>query len=291
LAQAPIRLFYVAGIVAASLVIFTGTLSYGIGARGHRDEPVLQQAEAARSGGHAPAASPPAAPATATQAVPVKPPAEKGTGTEAPAPGNAQPAAKAAPRVTQYTVAQGDTLWELAARYGVDLEDLLAANRGIDAGEIQVGQQLVIPAKTGTAVAASASAPEAESVAAYAGMFSWPVVAAVSSPFGPRWGRMHSGVDLAANMGDSIKAARDGEVLIVGEVPGYGNTVVLRHQDGTRTLYAHASKLLVKGGQKVRRGDVIALVGSTGHSTGPHLHFEIIVNNRPRDPLQLLPHH
>jgi murein DD-endopeptidase MepM/ murein hydrolase activator NlpD len=126
-------------------------------------------------------------------------------------------------------------------------------------------------------------------MAAYAGMFTWPLVAPVSSPFGPRWGGMHTGVDLAASMNEPIKAARDGEVVTVGVVPGYGNTVILRHQDGSRSLYAHASKLLVRSGQKVSRGDVIALVGSTGHSSGPHLHFEIIVNNRPRDPLALLP--
>lgn len=136
-----------------------------------------------------------------------------------------------------------------------------------------------------TPAIATGLAPERSLV----GIFAWPVNAPISSPFGPRDGRNHNGVDLAANMGDSIRAARDGEVLLSGTVPGYGLTVVLRHGDGTRTLYGHASRLLVRAGQRVKQGEAIARVGSTGRSTGPHLHFEIIVQEKPRDPLLYLP--
>lgn len=100
---------------------------------------------------------------------------------------------------------------------------------------------------------------------------------------------MHNGLDLAANMGDPIRAAKAGTVITAGEITGYGQTVILQHPDGTKTLYGHASRLLVKAGQAVKQGETIALVGSTGHSTGPHLHFEIIVNDKPQNPLLYLP--
>lgn len=120
-------------------------------------------------------------------------------------------------------------------------------------------------------------------------MYNWPVLAPISSYYGPRSGRMHSGIDLAANQGDPVRAAREGKVLVAGTLPGYGLTVILTHPDGSRTLYAHNSRLLVHSGQLVHRGDLLALVGSTGISTGPHLHFEVIINDRPRDPLLYLP--
>lgn len=125
--------------------------------------------------------------------------------------------------------------------------------------------------------------------AGLAGAFVWPVEAPISSPFGPRWGRNHNGIDLAADHGELIRASRAGEVWLAGPVEGYGLTVVIGHDDGTRTLYAHASSLLVEAGDRVEQGQPIARVGSTGRSTGPHLHFEIIVDDRPVDPLDYLP--
>lgn len=187
----------------------------------------------------------------------------------------------------QYRVEQGDTLWEIAARYGVDINELLAVNRRVgDPGHLQIGEVLTLPAKASAGTPA-ASLPEQE--LSLGGVFAWPNTAPISSLFGPRWGRNHAGIDLAANQGDPIKAARGGRVELAGEVQGYGNTVIIQHPDGTRTLYAHTSKLLVRSGQNVQQGDLIALVGSTGNSTGPHLHFEIIVNGKPRNPLLYLP--
>lgn len=96
--------------------------------------------------------------------------------------------------------------------------------------------------------------------------------------------RMHTGVDLAVESGVSIKAAADGVVILAEEVSGYGLTVVIDHGEGLTTLYGHASKLLVKPGEQVQAGDTIALVGSTGLSTGPHLHFEVRQNQQHIDP-------
>lgn len=190
--------------------------------------------------------------------------------------------------IRKHTVVQGDSFWELASRYGVPLEALLAANKDVEPGHLSIGKVLVIPVSTVAARPASAT-PGGTVQESLKGLFAWPSDALLSSLFGPRWGRNHNGIDLAANQGDPIKAARDGAVLLSGTVDGYGETVVLQHPDGTRTLYAHASKLMVKSGQKVKQGEVIALVGSSGRSTGPHLHFEIIVEDRPVDPRLYLP--
>jgi murein DD-endopeptidase MepM/ murein hydrolase activator NlpD len=106
----------------------------------------------------------------------------------------------------------------------------------------------------------------------------------ISSPFGKRWGRQHQGIDFAAPQGASIYAASAGTVIYSGWESGYGKSVVLDHGQGRLTRYAHCSKLLVKVGQVVSKGLQIAEVGSTGHSTGPHLHFEVIVDGVRKNP-------
>lgn len=108
--------------------------------------------------------------------------------------------------------------------------------------------------------------------------------ATISSPFGPRWGRMHQGIDFAAQAGSPIYATASGKVIHSGWEAGYGKSVVIQHDSGMQTRYAHCARLLVKEGKQVSKGDVIAKVGSTGHSTGPHLHFEVIVNGERRNP-------
>lgn len=104
--------------------------------------------------------------------------------------------------------------------------------------------------------------------------FCFPIKKRKSSSYGWRWGRPHSGIDIALNTGDKIHAAFDGVVRLAKYNGGYGNCVVIRHYNNLETLYGHLSKIKVKVGEKVKAGDVIGLGGSTGHSTGPHLHFE-----------------
>ena len=118
--------------------------------------------------------------------------------------------------------------------------------------------------------------------------FMWPVYGALTSLYEWRWGRMHTGIDIAAPAGLNVRAAANGVVTFAGWLGGYGNAVMLRHSDGKQTLYGHASALVVKRGQEVEQGQVIARVGSTGNSTGPHLHFEVLVGGAYQNPLDYL---
>jgi murein DD-endopeptidase MepM/ murein hydrolase activator NlpD len=105
--------------------------------------------------------------------------------------------------------------------------------------------------------------------------YRWPTKGVFTSGFGWRWGRMHKGIDIANNTGTPILAARDGVVAFAGWSGAYGYLVELSHADGDSTRYAHNSRLLVRKGQIIPQGSRISLMGSTGRSTGPHLHFEI----------------
>lgn len=126
------------------------------------------------------------------------------------------------------------------------------------------------------------------------GRFQRPVDAPISSPFGMRfhpilliW-RMHTGIDFGAAYGAAIHAAGTGVVVTAGPMGGYGNAVLIDHGGGLATLYGHTSRIVVSAGQHVTAGQVIGYVGSTGESTGPHLHFEVRVNGTPVDPMGYL---
>ena len=118
-----------------------------------------------------------------------------------------------------------------------------------------------------------------------------PTAGGVSSGFGPRWGTRHEGMDIAAGSGTAVRAATDGVVKKASWYGGYGNAVIIDHGGGVKTLYGHNSALNVKPGDRVQAGQVIAKVGSTGDSTGPHLHFEVIMNGKKVDPAPWLKKH
>lgn len=123
------------------------------------------------------------------------------------------------------------------------------------------------------------------------GKYIWPLKDSFtqSSGFGSRWGRQHKGIDLAVSVGTTVYAADGGTVVEAQYSGSYGNVVMIDHQNGQETRYAHNSKLLVKKGDKVYQGQPIAKSGNTGRSTGPHVHFEIRFNGEPRNPLNYLP--
>jgi murein DD-endopeptidase MepM/ murein hydrolase activator NlpD len=116
----------------------------------------------------------------------------------------------------------------------------------------------------------------------------WPVNGTITSGFGMRWGRMHEGIDIAGSSGTPIAAAAAGTVIVAGWVGGYGNMVVIDHGGGISTGYGHMSSLAVSVGQSVGQGTVVGGMGTTGHSTGVHLHFEVRVNGTAVNPLGYL---
>jgi murein DD-endopeptidase MepM/ murein hydrolase activator NlpD len=131
---------------------------------------------------------------------------------------------------------------------------------------------------------ATRSAPRPSALRA-TGRFVRPCAGAMTSPYGERWGRMHRGIDLCGHYGVTVVAAGDGVVILAGQgLSGFGNQVQIRHSDGSVTSYSHLSRILVHGG-RVSAGTPIGRTGSTGHVTGPHLHFEVKiggVNVNPR---------
>jgi murein DD-endopeptidase MepM/ murein hydrolase activator NlpD len=122
----------------------------------------------------------------------------------------------------------------------------------------------------------------------------WPADGPITSGFGYRrhpvlgTSRLHAGLDIGAGYGSEVYAAQSGVVILAGWNGGYGNCVMIEHPDGVVTLYGHMSELLVSEGESVGRGAVVGLVGSTGLSTGPHLHFETHIGGSPEDPLSLV---
>ncbi len=118
--------------------------------------------------------------------------------------------------------------------------------------------------------------------------FTEPAVGVLTSPFGQRWGRMHEGIDIGGDNGSDILAAESGMVEYSGWVNGYGNYIRIVHQEGYKTAYAHMGEIFVKEGDFVQKGDRIATMGSTGNSTGPHLHFEIISDGECLNPLEFV---
>jgi len=187
-----------------------------------------------------------------------------------------------------YTVRRGDTLHHIAQRYGVSVSSLMSANGISNARDLQVGRVLTIPGYTSYSaidnygVDYSSERPTR--------IFAWPVDhGEISSGFGIRNGTMHDGVDIAAPLGTAVRAAEGGTVIYAGRLRGYGNVIILRHDDHYVTVYGHNSANLVGEGDSVARGQVIANIGNSGRTTGANLHFEVRRDNTARNPLAYLP--
>ena len=156
-------------------------------------------------------------------------------------------------------------------------EASLAAESAAIAARIQAAQAAAPPAPGGATDATPSSS----------GLI-WPVSGPVTSPFGMRWGRMHTGIDIGVPYGTPIHAAASGRVIYAGWMSGYGNFVIIDHGNSLATAYAHQSRIAVGNGESVTQGQVIGYVGCTGHCFGPHLHFEVRVNGQPVDPMGYL---
>ena len=187
-------------------------------------------------------------------------------------------------------IKSGDTLYSLSERYGVSVEQLLAYNQ-VNAAHLRVGSSLNIP--LGEEVSAISGFEQAVPAISLSVLphdnLSYPVMGQISSPFGSRWGSFHYGLDLAADQGTTVEAAAGGIVTEADwKNDAYGYAVMIDHGHDMETLYGHCSELLVEAGQQVKPGQAIALVGSTGNSTGPHVHFEVRINGECQDPLDYL---
>jgi murein DD-endopeptidase MepM/ murein hydrolase activator NlpD len=183
-----------------------------------------------------------------------------------------------------YTVRKGDTLLSISSAQGIPLEAILDAN-DIQSEAISPETVLFLP---------GAHMPPEDLRRALGDLFIYPIRGRLSSPFGwrrdPFTGerRYHAAVDLAANTGTPIKAAMDGRVSVVGLNSVYGKYVIISHSGGYQTMYAHMNTVSVRQGAYVNQGVKIGEVGSTGYSTGPHLHFAIYKNGRALNPLEFL---
>jgi murein DD-endopeptidase MepM/ murein hydrolase activator NlpD len=209
-----------------------------------------------------------------------------------------------------HVIRRGETLSEIAAAYGLSVDALRRANRLPRTGHLIVGESLRIPAHTRhqTGVKphqlppASGQAllltlprrferpPQAPTPAPDG--FLWPVEGQLTSPFGEREHAMggggtqfHAGIDISVPTGTPVRATQEGTVVFAGYNGAYGKVVKLDHPNGFSTLYAHNSRILVHVGQTIQAGQVICLSGSSGRSTGPHLHFEVHKDGWPLDPL------
>jgi murein DD-endopeptidase MepM/ murein hydrolase activator NlpD len=146
-----------------------------------------------------------------------------------------------------------------------------------------------IEAKIRAAQSGASDNPSGTVATPSAAGFIWPVQGPITSPFGPRWGSFHPGIDIGIPEGTPIHAAAAGTIIYCGWESGYGNLVVIDHHNGLATAYGHQSRIAVSCNQNVAQGDVIGYSGCTGYCTGPHLHFEVRVNGAPVDPLGYLP--
>ncbi|TDT63248.1 peptidoglycan DD-metalloendopeptidase family protein [Fonticella tunisiensis] len=266
----------------------------------------------------------------------------------------------------KYVVQQGDTIWDIALKNDVEIEDIQEANPDIDLDKIKINQEIklnaivpyinieieaavssdeqipfetktitdknlargttkvkqegkyglahvekkitllnnslvkeevlknnIITAAVDKVVVTGSKAPTRNYsgtlvASAASGRFGWPSRGQISSGFGRRWGRLHTGVDIRTPVGTPVAAADSGTVTFAGWNGSYGYLVKISHGNGYETLYAHNSKLLVSPGQMVSKGQKISLSGNTGRSTGPHVHFEVRKNGVPQNPLSYL---
>lgn len=208
----------------------------------------------------------------------------------------------AAPRDSAHVVRAGETLYSIARATGASVDAIARTNSLGAPYSLRVGQTLKIPGGTSGGVVTAARAPEADvgdlarnvsygaATPRSGSLFDWPVQGRMIGAYGlSDAGKRNDGVNIAAPVGTPVRAAGDGEVVYRGsELEGYGNLLLIKHEDGFVTAYAHNDAMLVKKGDRVRKGQVIAKVGQTGSASEPQLHFEIRQNLKAIDPVALM---
>lgn len=193
-----------------------------------------------------------------------------------------------------HRVHSGDTLWDIADEYGATVDDIVRANPEMDPGALKVESKLLVPG--GQPVSRRQVASSRGGVARPSrGLDYWPAVGPQTDSFGwrvhPVYGteNFHDGLDIGVGQGTPVNAASAGTVVLASRYGGYGLAIKIDHGRGLVTLYAHLSQIDVEVGQKVAAGQHIGYSGNTGTSTGPHLHFSVLLNGSPTDPGPFLP--
>ncbi len=196
-----------------------------------------------------------------------------------------------------HSVKSGENLFRIGKAYGVPSAELAAINKIGDPSKIDVGQMIFIPGATRQLPVEIITPSEAvlghdrdgAGNGKIAPRFIWPLFGPTVSSYGPRGASFHDGIDISAPEGTPIRAVAEGEVIYSAQLGGYGNLIIIRHDGGLVSVYAHNRKNLVREGHTVGKGEIIGEVGSTGRVSGPHLHFEVRKDNRTRDPMSYLP--
>lgn len=189
--------------------------------------------------------------------------------------------------VQKHKIKSGDSLYEIAEKYNVSISELIKTNNIKNPDRIYAGKSLVIPTMR--------NANDYQLVSRKQTMnYIWPVQGKISSDYGWRdhpiykTRSFHTGIDIAVPYGTPVYASESGIVEFCGWSEGYGNLVIIRHRDKALTYYGHNLKILVKKGDAIKQGKIISLSGNSGVSTGPHLHFEIRVDNKYTNPMRYL---
>lgn len=178
---------------------------------------------------------------------------------------------------------QGETAKSLATEFQLEEHTILQHNQN---KKFRTGEWIFIPLAQGIIPKVW---PKSQNYGQ--GSMLWPVPTSrhISSIYGPRGGKIHHGIDIPASSGAYILASEEGKIIYSDKaIRGYGNLTIISHPNGLYTVYAHARKNFTKKGQKIAKGQVIAEVGNTGHSTGPHLHFEVRNRHSSINPTQFL---
>jgi murein DD-endopeptidase MepM/ murein hydrolase activator NlpD len=212
-----------------------------------------------------------------------------------------------------HKVNSGENLWDISSTYNVDISDITNINNLDSPDKLKIGQKIIIPGVDAVKIVKADNKPEIANnakptnslnIASRGGTSAsskpviqkkqsfdsmWPLRGTITSAYGPRWGAFHEGIDIAAPTGTNIVAFMSGRVVFSGwNSGGYGNLVIIDHGNGLQSYYGHNSKLIVKEGQVVSKGQHISDVGSTGDATGPHCHFEIRKNGEHVNPMNYL---
>ncbi len=189
-----------------------------------------------------------------------------------------------------HRVQRGETLWSLSRTYEVDLEEIIKANRSLsDPGNIKENQHIYIPGARRVRRPRRLDVREEEPDVGDL-EFTWPVKGGIVQEFGQTGYKRYMGIGIQAMEGTPVAAAEAGTVIYVSDsFRSYGKIVIIEHENAYTTVYAHNKENIVKEEEKVEKGDKIALVGSTGRSGEPYLYFEIRYEEKPRNPVYMLP--